>query len=261
MPSKDRVVKEWDVAAESWVDFVRKGKDYYRDEMNNPAAFRLIGNVKSKVILDLACGEGYNTRLLARKGARVVGVDLSESLIKHARDEESTSRLGIEYYISDAADLSRFQARHFDVVTCFMALMDIENYEGTISQVSRILKDGGRFVFSITHPCFEMIIVNGNRVSTSTRYFGDAEDHVDWNMERLLKPFKTTSFHRTLTDYSRVLCKNNLLIKRLVEPSPTKKGLKNYPPLRQVLLTPHALIFECVRTNLKSARTVTLKDK
>jgi ubiquinone/menaquinone biosynthesis C-methylase UbiE len=68
-------MKEWDEAAESWVDFVRQGKDYYRDELNNPATFKLIGNVKGRLVLDLACGEGYNTRILAEKGAKMVGVD------------------------------------------------------------------------------------------------------------------------------------------------------------------------------------------
>jgi len=80
--------KEWNDAAESWVEFVRKGKDYYRDELNNPATFELIGDVKGKRVLDLACGEGYITRILATKGAKVTGVDFSEKLIELARREE-----------------------------------------------------------------------------------------------------------------------------------------------------------------------------
>ena len=40
---KDSVMKEWDEASESWADFVRNGKDYYKDELNNPATFRLVG--------------------------------------------------------------------------------------------------------------------------------------------------------------------------------------------------------------------------
>ena len=43
MRKKERIKKQWNDAAESWVDFVRKGKDYYRDELNNPATFKLIG--------------------------------------------------------------------------------------------------------------------------------------------------------------------------------------------------------------------------
>ena len=96
------VVKVWDEAAESWIEFVREGKDYYREGLNNPATFRLIGNVKGKRVLDLACGEGYNTRILARKGAVVVGVDFSEKMIERARKDESVDRLGITYLVSDA---------------------------------------------------------------------------------------------------------------------------------------------------------------
>jgi len=77
-------MKEWDEGAESWVDFVRQGKDYYRDELNNPATFKLIGDVKGRLVLDLACGEGFNTRILAEKGAKMVGVDFSAKLVQLA---------------------------------------------------------------------------------------------------------------------------------------------------------------------------------
>ena len=89
MRRKESIEKEWNDAAESWADFVRKGKDYYRDELNNPATFKLIGDVRGRLVLDLACGEGYNTRILARKGAKVTGVDFSEKLIELAKREES----------------------------------------------------------------------------------------------------------------------------------------------------------------------------
>ena len=240
-------MKQWDDAAESWVDFVRKGKDYYRDELNNPATFRLIGNVKGRLVLDLACGEGHNTRILARKDAKVDGADFSTKLIELARIEEAKKKLGICYHVADAADLSTFPNDYFDLVTCFMALQDIKNYKKAISEVGRVLKSRGRFVFSIPHPCFEMIVDQGNRIGTNTRYFGAAEDHIHWKMERLLKPFDTTAFHRTLTDYFNVLHKNGLLVKRLVEPQPTKQGIQKHPPLKEVLLRPQSVIIESTK--------------
>jgi ubiquinone/menaquinone biosynthesis C-methylase UbiE len=247
LPKKDRVMKQWDDAAESWVDFVRKGKDYYRDELNNPATFRLIGNVKGKLVLDLACGEGYNSRILAGKGAKVVGVDFSAELVRSARKEEKRERLGVDYYVADAANLSRFPSEHFDLVVCFMALQDIENYQGAVSEVARVLKCRGRFVFSIPHPCFEMVSDKRNRISTAVRYFGSGEDHIQWNMERLLKPFETISFHRTLTHYFDVLHKNRLLVRRLVEPRPTKQGAEKHPRLKEVLLRPQSVAVEAVK--------------
>jgi ubiquinone/menaquinone biosynthesis C-methylase UbiE len=126
---KESIKKEWNDAAESWVDFVRKGKDYYRDELNNPATFKLIGDVKGRLVLDLACGEGYNTRILARKGAKTTGVDFSEKMIELAKREESKEKLRITYYVSDAADMKELSSSCFDLATCFMSLQDIERYK------------------------------------------------------------------------------------------------------------------------------------
>jgi len=263
----DKVSREWDEASKSWADFVRRGKDYYREEMNNPATFRMIGKIRGKHVLDLSCGEGYNTKILAKRGARVIGVDFSEEMIKLARQREERDRLGIRYYVSDAADLKELESERFDVVTCFMALMDIERYEDAISEVARVLKKNGRFVFSITHPCFEY----GNtavgepfaewKYEEGTenaaekkalhleirKYFGITKCEVTWDMRRLVKPFQTTSFHRTLTDYFQALYKSGFVVTRLNEPKPTSKGVSAHPSLRKHTLIPHSIIIEAVR--------------
>jgi len=263
----DKVSREWDEASKPWADFVRMHKDYYREKMNNPATLRMVGNVKDKQLLDLSCGEGYNTRILAKKGARVIGVDFSKEMIKLARQREKRDRLGIRYYVSDAADLKELESERFDVVTCFMALMDIERYEDAISQVARVLKKNGRFVFSITHPCFEYGDTVGgepfaewkyeegkeNAAERRTvhlevrRYFGITKCEVSWDMKRLVKPFQTTSFHRTLTDYFQALRKSGFVVTRLAEPKPTSKGVSEHPSLRKHTLIPHSIIIEAVR--------------
>ncbi len=267
MSAEDVFSREWDEASLSWADFVRTGKDYYREEMNNPAAFKVIGNVRNKHVLDLSCGEGYNTRILARRGAKVVGVDFSKRMTDLAKQVEKTEKLGISYYVSDAADLKEFESECFDVVTCLMALMDIERYEEAISEVARVLKKNGRFVFSITHPCFEFgVTANGGPIAewrceegkkTSAEkkalylevknYFGITKCEISWNMKRLVKPFKTTSFHRTLTDYFEALHKSRLLVSRLVEPKPTSQGVSKHPSLEKHTRIPHSIIIEAIK--------------
>ncbi len=247
MIKKKRSVKEWDDGAESWVDFVRNGKDFFRDYLNNPGMFQLIGDVKDLFVLDVACGEGYNARILARKGGNVTGIDLSEELIKHAKLQEEKQRLGINYYVLDAAELSRFKAESFDLVTCFMALMDIENYDSSIREVARVMKNDGRFVFSITHPCFEYDDQDRG-IGRRANYFLVRTEKIQWKMERLLRPFATTSFHRTITDYSNTLYEHGFLIRRLYEPRPSKEGPARFPPLKEVFLKPHSLLFETVKT-------------
>jgi len=66
-------------------------------------------------------------------------------------------------------------------------------------------------------------------------------------MKRIDKPFKTTSFHRTLTDYFRALYENGLLVRRLVEPKPTTRGASKYPSLRKHTKIPQSLIIETVK--------------
>ncbi|MCX6653817.1 MAG: class I SAM-dependent methyltransferase [Candidatus Bathyarchaeota archaeon] len=268
MTDYDNFSKEWDIAGESWADFVREGKDYYREEMNNPAFFAVIGDVKGKSILDLACGEGSNTRTLAKMGAKVVGADFSPKMIELARQRKAAEVLGINYYCSDASRLEKFSSGQFDVVTCFMALMDIEHYGEAVSEVARVLKNNGRFIFSITHPCFEWGACTdgeelaGWRYEEGTEnalyleiknYFHTCKCEVFWTMKRIIKPFKTTSFHRTLTEYFNSLSDSGFVVARLVEPKPTLRGVSKYSSLRKHMKIPHSLIIEAIkwRTTVK----------
>ena len=254
---------KWEDAAEAWKDFVRTGKDYYRDELNNPAMFEVLGDINGKRILDLACGEGYTTRVMAQKGAVVSGVDFSEKMIEYAVECERKDALGIIYHVADADDLNFFEDNTFDIVTCFMALQDIENYCGAVKEVSRVLKRRGKFVFVIPHPCFERRVIHGTviggweyRKGTEKsgsplyykvdKYFDTGSYTISWDMERLTYHFETTAFHRTLTDYADALWKAGLLISRLIEPRPTEKGLLNHP-MSENLRIPQSLIFETVR--------------
>lgn len=264
---RDSIQKQWDDAAEAWVDFVRTGKDYSRDEMNNPAMFEVLGNIRRKRILDLACGEGYNTRIMARKGAKVIGIDFSKKMIDFAIQQEEKEKLGIDYYVLDTCNLHILKNNTFDIVVCFMALQDIRNYQGAVKEVWRVLKKRGRFVFVIPHPCFEIRIIGGKIIggwvykkgtkdkSTENalykkvdRYFDTHRDIVSWEMERLTKHFKTTSFHRTLTGYADALHNAGLMISRLKEPKPTKRGLAKYPIyFKKTLRIPDSIVIEAVK--------------
>ena len=94
---EQEVAQYWDKNAGLWANHVRQGWDAYREFFNNPAFFEFIGDLSGKTVLDAGCGEGYNTRLLARSGARMTGVDISERMIELARQEEQREALGHRY--------------------------------------------------------------------------------------------------------------------------------------------------------------------
>jgi 2-polyprenyl-3-methyl-5-hydroxy-6-metoxy-1,4-benzoquinol methylase len=202
----------------------------------------------------MACGEGYNTRILARKGANLTGIDISPKLIELAIQEEKRKSLGIKYLVMNAAHLTGLQDSCLDLVTCFMALQDIEAYGKAISEASRVLKPKGRFVFSIPHPCFEKISLDGKIVDAADSYLGEIKYPIHWNMERLSIPFKTISFHRTLTDYVNAINKTCLYVSRLIEPKLTEKAYRKYPRLQEAFKKPQSVIIECVKSSNKPYR-------
>ncbi len=244
---QDEVRNVWNNSAEAWADFVRTGKDHDREELNNPAAFKLIGNIKGLTVLDLCCGEGYNTRILARKGAKVTGIDFSPKQIELAKQEEKKENLGIRYMVMDAADLTPLRSSCFDLVTCFMALQDIENCRKAVSETSRVLKPNGRFLFTIPHPCFEKITVNGKTINAADAYFGETKFPIDWNMKRLSIPFRTISFHRTLTDYFDAINKSSLRVSKLVEPRFPEKAYRKHHHAAETFTKPSSIIIEAVK--------------
>src|SRR5439155_24892810 len=86
----------------------------------------LLGDVLHRDVLAAGCGEGHNTRLLARAGARMTGVDISERMIALAVDEEHRAPLGISYVCTAYTRLEMFSSASFDAVVSFMAMMRSE---------------------------------------------------------------------------------------------------------------------------------------
>jgi SAM-dependent methyltransferase len=110
-------------------------------------AYALLGDVGGRAVLDFGCGSGENSILLARRGARVVGVDISEPLIRLAR-----RRLDINGF-SGAARFTVGSAHHLplggesvDLVFGIAVLHHLE-LEGAAREVHRVLKPGGRGIF------------------------------------------------------------------------------------------------------------------
>jgi len=132
MIDENDVAHYWDNNAETWADQVRKGFDIYRELLNNPSMFQLIGSVKGLKILDAGCGEGYNTRKLARLGATVFGIDISPKMIANANDAEKSDPLGISYQVCSFSRMDIFESNNFDIAVAFMSLMDGPDYLGAI---------------------------------------------------------------------------------------------------------------------------------
>ncbi|CAN7741809.1 class I SAM-dependent methyltransferase [Variovorax sp. LjRoot84] len=147
------VAKHWEANAEAWTRQVRRGRDVFCDALNSPAFFAMLPSVRGLHGLDVGCGEGANTRQLARLGARMVAIDVAPTFIRHAAELEKTEPLGVDYRLADAMALP-FEPSSFDFASAFMSLMDMPDPGRALREVSRVLRPGGFLQFSILRPCF-----------------------------------------------------------------------------------------------------------
>jgi len=188
----------------------RTGSIHHRF-ISDPALFDLVGKISGKKILDAGCGEGFISRDLARRGAKVVGVDLSKKLLKLAQNEESKNPLGLNYHCASLNDLSCFSSGEFDMVIANLVLHDLETLEEALGEFNRVLKKNGELVISLLHPSIRR-----------ENYFQKGWYEFEWGGK-----YKTlASYHRTISDYVMALAKEGFLVEGMLEPRPIASGLK-----------------------------------
>src|SRR5213593_2909953 len=123
----------WNESAEAWTKLARAGYDVYRDYLNTPAFFDMLPEVTGLAGLDIGCGEGHNTRLLVKRGARMTAVDIAEDFIAHARQAEADEPQGIDYRVASAVALP-FADAAFDFATGFMSFMDVPETDRVVAE-------------------------------------------------------------------------------------------------------------------------------
>jgi ubiquinone/menaquinone biosynthesis C-methylase UbiE len=133
----------------------------------NYTFFQVIGNVKNKSVLDLACGDGFLTRQLKKKGAsNAIGVDLSPEMIKIAEEKEKKNPLGITYDVGKVGELKK--VGEFDLVVAGFLLHYSETEEELLQMCKDIyknMKKGGRF-FTINRNPLSPLGTHGEYGST-----------------------------------------------------------------------------------------------
>jgi SAM-dependent methyltransferase len=198
------------------------------------ALLRLVGDVSGMQVLDLACGHGRMARELARRGGRVVGVDLSGALLEKARGREDAEPLGITYLQEDAASREALEGRVFDAVVCHFGMSDIDNLDGVVATVGRVLKQGGFFAFSIVHPCFPGWEAKG--ASPSWQPGSGYYDEEWWLSDGPPGGVRTKvgANHRMLSTYINTLARNGLVLEEMVESQPPAEWMEVAPKMGPV---------------------------
>jgi ubiquinone/menaquinone biosynthesis C-methylase UbiE len=249
----------WEANATAWTEQVRSGFDVYRELVNTPAFLSMLPDVKGRQGLDIGCGEGANTRQLARLGASMTGIDISPTFIRHA--SEYLDGPAINYRIGDGMRLE-FSDASFDFTTAFMSLMDMPNQQEALAEAFRVTKPAGFLQFSILHPCFvpsrRQTVRDEKGVATGvliSDYFTETDGDVErWHFSALneeqkntIAPFAIPRFHRTLATWVAYLCKAGWVIEEFCEPRATPDVAEINMIVADTLIAPIFLIVRARR--------------
>ena len=204
----------WEARAEAWIAWARaEGHDHFFWRHSRPALLAVVPE-PGRLTLDLASGEGRMARTLRDAGHSVLAVESSPTLVRAAR--KADPRMEVL-----RADLARMPLGDgiADLAVCSMALMDLDDLEGSLREIARVLAPGGRLCASITHPA--------RSEELAAHYF--ASQRFDESMARGGLEMTFSSYHRPLEAYTGALAATGFVIERLQEPVPAREYVSDHP--------------------------------
>jgi ubiquinone/menaquinone biosynthesis C-methylase UbiE len=219
-PNKPRTASaSWGTVA-SWYDKHLNEADTYHEKVIRPNLVRLIDAKAEDSILDIACGQGYFARALTDSGAKVTGIDIGEELITLAKSSAPKA----EFVVGSANDLSQFSDKNFTKALCVLAIQNMEDIDGMLSEAARVLAEGGSLDLVLNHPAFRIPKqsawgyddkkkVQWRRVD---EYLSSSRSEIDMHPGMDNAP-KTLSFHRPLQFYFKAFAKAGFAVTRLEE--------------------------------------------
>jgi len=172
-----------------------------------PSLLELVGDIDGQRVLDAGCGDGYLARVLARRGARVTGIDLAPNLIDIARSKDAAG--DIEYLTGDLSLPQPAFAGRFDAVASYLVLNDLPGYRGFAATLAASLKPGGRMVIALNNPYCAVIhqhVADYFDSGAVSRYRGLWEQGIN-----------VYYHHRTLEDYLDAFLNAGLRLVKLAD--------------------------------------------
>jgi len=254
-----QVGKFWEENAAAWTELSRLGYDVYRDLVNTPAFMDMLPDVFNLSGLDIGCGEGHNTRLVTDRGANMTAIDLAPTFVRNARGKAIEEQLDIRHCIASAVTLP-FPDESFDFVVAVMSMMDLPEHELALAEAYRVLKPGGFFQFSMSHPCFmtshrksikdkegrEIAVECGNYfdppdVEVQTWMFSQATPE----LKEKYQPFRVPCFFRTLSSWLNLLVEAGFTLEHFVEPHADIETAQKHPAVADTRIAGYFLIIRC----------------
>jgi ubiquinone/menaquinone biosynthesis C-methylase UbiE len=230
-PKKGSAEKSWQHNKKQYDLYAREYDDkrhiptcaFWNNQLDTPAIAKLLGrNLRRKQILDLGCGTGIFTLKMLTLGAKVIGLDNSQSMIKIAAARMPKMR----FIIGDARRLP-FTPDSFDIVVSNLLIHYLKDLGSLFGEINRVLAPDGEYVFSFHHPIAEVADyrVTDGKVTAQLHPYHHSNSY-QWRMS---KEMVLISYHHTFENIFGALKKSGFMVADLCEPRP-RKGSQSINP-------------------------------
>ncbi|MFN8195064.1 MAG: class I SAM-dependent methyltransferase [Nocardioidaceae bacterium] len=178
---------------------------------------RVLGDVAGRDVLEVGSGAGQCSRWVRSQGGRAIGLDLSHRQLQHSRRIDQSTGVAVPSVRGTATHLP-FADDSFDVVfSSFGALQFVADIERAVAEAARVLRPGGRYAFSITHPTRWMFPDDpGEGGLTASQSYWDRTPYVE--VDDATGVVSYVEHHRTLGDWVSLLADAGFVLERLHEP-------------------------------------------
>lgn len=178
--------------------------------MEEPVVDKLLGPVRGLAVADIGCGTGRHAVRLARRGARVTGLDFSEGMLAKARAKPGAR--AVRFIRHDLAEPLPLRAGSFDRVLCSLVLEHIRDLGALFRELGRVCRRDGRIVVTAMHPALWL-------KGQSARFF-------DPQSGRDIRP---RSHRQTLSDYVMAAASAGLRFSHMSEHAPDEELARRFP--------------------------------
>jgi SAM-dependent methyltransferase len=233
----------WEAHARWWQSGFTEGADpEYEEQILPLAAEHLAGAPR---VLDVGCGEGQVARLAVERGARVaVGVDPTVAQVAEAARRGG----GPSYGRASASELP-FPEGSFDAVVACLVFEHIQDVDGAIAEVARVLDHGGRFLFFLNHPLLQTPgsgWIDDQVLDPPEQYWRIGPYLVeDETIEEVEQGVFIPFIHRPLSRYLNALTDAGLVLRRIEEPAPPPGFLARAAEYEAAASIPRLLFLRC----------------